>query len=90
MIWRVQGSGDRDQGSEGRTQKVVVELKILYKSLETTIKEGLSQTAKYMDRCETSDGHLIIFNRSESVTWEQKIFRRLETCNGKEIVVWGM
>jgi len=91
VIWRVQGSGTRNQGSEiGRTQKVVVELKILYKSLETTIKEGLSQTAKYMDRCETSNGHLIIFNRSKNVTWEQKIFCRLETCNGKEVVVWGM
>ncbi|MCK5507490.1 MAG: hypothetical protein KAI50_03095 [Desulfobacterales bacterium] len=29
-------------------------------------------------------------NRSENVTWKQKIFRRLETCNGKDIVLWGM
>ena len=84
-------SGVRDQGpGVGQTQKVVVELKILYKSLETTVKEGLSQTAKYMDRCGTSDGHLIIFDRREDITWDEKIFRRSERYEDGEILVWGM
>jgi len=87
VIWRVQGSGAR--GVE-QMQRVVIELKVLHKSLETTIKEGLSQTAKYMDRCGTLDGHLIIFDRREDITWDEKIFRRLERCKNKEIVVWGM
>ena len=98
VIWRVQGSGVKGQGSggssqgsgAGQTQKVVVELKILYKSLETTIKEGLSQTAKYMDKCGTSDGHLIIFDRRENITWDEKIFRRSERYENREILVWGM
>ena len=51
---------------------MVIEHKVLHKSLETTIKKGLSQTAKYMDRCGTSDGHLIIFDRRENITWDEK------------------
>ena len=43
-----------------------------------------------MDRCGTSDGHLIIFDRREDIAWDDKIFRRLERCKNKEIVIWGM
>jgi hypothetical protein len=71
-------------------QKVVVELKILYKSRERTIAEGLAQTAEYMDRCGTGDGHLIIFDRRAGRKWEEKIFRQSEQFEGNTIVVWGM
>lgn len=76
----------RDQ----RLQKIVVELKILYASLEKTIAEGLIQTAAYMDRCGSTEGHLVIFDRSENKSWEEKIFRREESFEEKKIVVWGM
>ncbi len=33
--------------------------KLLHKSLEATVKEGLSQTADYMDRVGTDEGYLI-------------------------------
>ncbi len=65
---------------ESGVQKTVIELKILHKSLEATIKEGLEQTWSYMDRCGTTDGHLVIFDRSDS-PWEEKIFRRRESFN---------
>ena len=71
-------------------QKVVIELKILYKSLDKTIEEGLRQTYEYMDKCGTEEGHLVIFNRDENVAWEEKIFERDEEYNGKRIKVWGM
>ena len=71
-------------------QKVVIELKILYKSLDKTIEEGLRQTYEYMDKCGTDEGHLVIFNRDEKVAWEEKIFERDEEYNGKRIKVWGM
>lgn len=70
-------------------QKAVIELKILYKSLEATVSEGLEQTWGYMDKCGTKDGHLVIFDRSGK-PWDEKIFRRTETFNGRKIVVWGM
>ena len=45
--------------------KFVVECKILRKSLEQTIAEGLEQTAGYMNRYDAEAGHLFIFDRRE-------------------------
>ncbi|MBF0203758.1 MAG: hypothetical protein HQK67_05445 [Desulfamplus sp.] len=73
-----------------RVQKEIIELKILHKSLEKTISDGLFQTYQYMDRCGCNDGHLIIFDRGESKTWEEKIFCKTESYKGKTITVWGM
>jgi hypothetical protein len=75
---------------QGKVQKVVIELKILYKSLEATLAEGLEQTHRYMDLCGTREGHLVIFDRRENVPWEEKIFQRREDYQGTDIVVWGM
>jgi len=71
-------------------QRVVVELKILYKSLEATIKEGLAQTADYMDRVGTDEGYLIVFDRSPEVPWEEKVWVRQEQHGEHRIGVWGM
>jgi len=71
-------------------QKIVIELKILYKSLEKTIEDGLKQTVSYMDKCGSDEGHLIIFDRDVSRSWDEKIFKRKQGWNGKEVVVWGM
>ena len=75
---------------EKGVQKVVIELKILYNSLERTVAEGLAQTAEYMDRCGTDDGHLIVFDRRADRKWEDKIFRQSKPHEGKTIVLWGM
>ena len=75
---------------QGPVQKVVIELKILYKSLERTIDEGLKQTWNYMDRCGAANGHLVIFDRRPEISWEEKIFQRKESFEGREIGVWGM
>ncbi len=73
-----------------KTQKVVIELKILYKSLEQTIREGLTQTLQYMDRCGTDDGNLLIFDRTKDKSWEEKIFYKEEQVEEKIIKVFGM
>ena len=76
---------------DGRTRRFVVECKILRRSLEATIRDGLEQTAGYMDRCAAEAGHLVIFNRDEGATWDEKVFRdRREAPGGVEIDVWGM
>ncbi|MEE8390551.1 MAG: ATP-binding protein [Anaerolineae bacterium] len=74
----------------GGMQKSVIELKILYASLERTLKEGLAQTWEYMDRCGADEGYLVIFDREKDKPWEKKIFKREETYKGREIKVWGM
>ena len=76
---------------DGRTRKFVVECKILHKSLETTVRQGLEQTAGYMDRCAAEAGHLVVFNRDQGTSWDEKVFReRRASSGGVEIEVWGM
>ncbi|MXX39308.1 MAG: ATP-binding protein [Gemmatimonadetes bacterium] len=71
--------------------KVVIECKVLHKSLEQTIAEGLEQTAAYMDRCAASAGHLVIFDRRKDRQWDDKVFHERRVSNqGVEIDVWGM
>ena len=43
-----------------------------------------------MDRCGSQTGHLVIFDRSEGKRWDEKIFRREESLDGRTIAVWGM
>jgi hypothetical protein len=74
----------------GGVQKVVIELKILYGSLEKTLAEGLEQTWAYLDRSGAEEGHLVIFDREPGKSWEEKIFRREEAYRGRGITVWGM
>ncbi|MCU0287091.1 MAG: hypothetical protein MUF15_11945 [Acidobacteria bacterium] len=49
---------------------MVIELKLLYGSLEATIEKGLEQTRQYMDKCSAREGYLLIFNRTPGVSWE--------------------
>jgi len=74
----------------GGVQKVVIELKLLHKSLEQTITTGLEQTWAYMDRCAASEGHLVIFDRTPGKPWEEKLFHRQEHVREHSIHVWGM
>ena len=75
---------------EGGVQKTVMELKIFYKSLESTLNEGCEQLAEYMDKCGSNDGHLIVFDRDPDKTWDKKIFRSDDILEGRRIRVWGM
>ena len=74
----------------GGVQEVVIELKIRYGALDTTINDGLKQTWRYMDTCGAHEGHLIVFDRSPQRSWNEKIFCRREAYAGHPITVWGM
>ncbi|MXX41289.1 MAG: ATP-binding protein [Gemmatimonadetes bacterium] len=74
-----------------QTRKVVIECKILHKSLEQTIVEGLEQTAGYMNRCAAESGHLVIFDRRAGRRWDDKVFHcRRASADGVAIEVWGV
>ena len=75
-----------------RVRRFVVECKVRRDGLEPTIREGIEQTRAYMDRSGAESGHLIVFDRSESRTWEEKIFRREAPPVGgpAPVTVWGM
>ncbi|CAN2049847.1 AAA+ ATPase domain-containing protein [Candidatus Magnetomoraceae bacterium gMMP-13] len=71
-------------------QEVVIELKIRYGDLKKTIKKGLAQTFEYMDKCGTKEGHLVIFDRSKKLSWDEKIFSYEREFSRQKIMVWGM
>jgi len=71
-------------------QQVVLELKIQHKSRETTLAAGLVQTARYADQCAADEAHLLIFDRSPKVLWEDKIYRQAQQQGDRQISVWGM
>ena len=77
-------------GPGGAEDRFAVECKLLRGGLERTIREGLEQTAGYMDRSAARAGHLVVFDRRADRTWEEKVFRREETAGGCAITVWGM
>ncbi len=83
VIWRTTG---KPHGH----QKVVIECKLLRGTLEATLAKGLAQTLAYMQRAGADEGHLVIFDRSEGASWDDRIFRRNEKAGGKRITVWGM
>lgn len=74
----------------GGVQRAVIELKVLRKSLDATLAEGLAQTWEYADRCGAAEAHLVVFDRRLGRTWEEKIWQRFERYNGLAITVWGM
>lgn len=75
----------------GPVQRVVMELKIKRGDLDKVIADGLEQTAGYMDLVGSVDeGHLIIFDRTQEKTWEERIWHKPYEYGGQTIMVWGM
>ena len=87
ILWPMGGTAD-----PRRVAKHVIECKVLRsgRGWDTTIGEGLRQTAGYMDRRGADSGHLVIFDRQPDNTWEERIFRRDERSDDRAITVWGM
>ena len=85
------GAGGAGAGAAEAT-RTVIECKVLHRrhGLETTIAHGLEQTARYMDRCGSRVGHLVIFDPSPDKSWDEKVYRRVESFGARSIVVWGM
>ncbi|MCL2778748.1 MAG: ATP-binding protein [Polyangiaceae bacterium] len=73
-------------------QRFVVEMKVVRerRSVEMTIAEGLTQTARYADRCTSEEAHLIIVDPSETRSWDEKVFVQERSADGRSITVWGM
>ena len=90
IVWPQRASGADAAGPIRLVErKFVIECKVLRKSLERTIRDGLEQTAAYMDRCAAEAGHLVVFDRGET-PWDDKIFHRPAPAGGHAIDVWGM
>ena len=71
-------------------RRMVIECKLLHRSLDEAIRTGLEQTRAYMDRCAATEGHLVLFDRTAGKPWSDKLFRRTEDAAGTPVTVWGM
>ncbi|MGF1525737.1 MAG: AAA family ATPase [Candidatus Competibacterales bacterium] len=71
-------------------QRVVIEMRLVQKSLVASLIEGMEQTRNHMVRCSTKEGHLVVFDIDPHKTWDEKMFSRREEFKGHTIEVWGM
>ena len=62
----------------GELQIFVIECKVRRQrdGLEEVIRRGALQTAGYVDRSAAAEGHLLVFDRDERKSWEEKVFHR--------------
>jgi hypothetical protein len=82
------GTGRLDLCLIYENRKYPIELKIRYG--EKYVEEGLEQTARYMDTLGCKEGWLAVFDRSSEKTWDEKLFMKKETIEGKTITVVGL
>ena len=76
-----------------RMREYVVECKVVRvgDGLESTVRDGVEQTAGYMARCAAEAGHLVVIDQREGRSWEEKVFhRRHRSQDGVPVDVWGM
>ena len=73
-------------------RKYVIECKVrtAKTGLDRLIREGLEQTATYMDRVGAESGHLVIFDLRPGVAWERRLYRKDPEPDGSPITVWGI
>lgn len=86
------GRGRVDLAVEWHGVWAVIEIKLVHPqdSLETTIEEGLKQTARYRDSVGAKEAWLIVFDRREksrTLPWEQRLSRSTRDTAGGPIEV---
>ena len=74
----------------GGVQRAVIESKILRQQPEETIAKGLEQTWGYADRCGADEAPFVLFDIVSGRSWEERIYHRAETYQGRTIEIWGM
>ncbi len=80
------------QALASRASNHVIECKVVgvKSGLQHVVREGLQQTAWYMDRCDAHSGHLVVFDMRPGRSWEERVFRKDLEPDQSPITVWGM
>ena len=82
-----------------RVQEFVVECKVVRErdGLDSVVDEGVEQTARYVDRCAAEAGHLVVIDRRENRSWDEKVFHVRRNAahpssgaGSVPVDVWGM
>ncbi|MDR3250259.1 MAG: ATP-binding protein, partial [Tannerella sp.] len=82
------GTGRLDICLMYENRKYPIELKI--RRGEKSLEKGLEQTFGYMDTYGCTDAWLAIFDRRPEILWDDKIYMRKETVDGKTVTVVGL
>ena len=70
-----------------KEKKYPVELKINRGT--QSIERGIEQTLRYMDTLGCAEGWLVVFDRDREKSWDEKIYQKAETVNGKTVNLFG-
>ena len=73
-------------------QRFVLEMKVVraHQSAETVMKKGLEQTARYADKCDPEEAHLVVIDQREGRSWDDRVYVREQQHEGRAVTVWGM
>lgn len=74
------GSGRADVVVEWRESRYVLELK-LWRG-ERTLRQGVEQLSRYLQRLGEQEGYLVLFDRVSGRSWEEKLYE--QECAGPE------
>ena len=88
--WRYPTDAPRGQQ---KIQRAVLELKTIraaQRDPKGILSEGLEQTARYAERSNAEEAHLIVCDERPGRSWDEKIYERTEHHAGREIHVWGV
>jgi hypothetical protein len=67
--------------------KYPIELKLMYN--KSVYEKGKEQLSQYMSTLDEKEGWLIVFDRNENKTWDEKIFWKTEPYENKTIHIVG-
>jgi AAA-like domain len=69
-------------------QREVIEIKVkrAKDSLDSVIAQGTAQTQEYMQRCNATQAHLMVFDTDAGKSWDEKVYQR---PLGSNLTLWG-
>ena len=70
-----------------KDKKYPIELKI--NRGKQSIEKGIEQILGYMDTLGCSEGWLVAFDRNQEISWDEKIYQKTETINGKMVNIFS-
>ena len=82
------GKGRADLCLIYERKKYPIELKI--RRGDKSMQQGIEQIIGYMDTFGCTEGWLAIFDRRPEIDWEEKIFIKKETVEGKTVTIVGL
>ena len=82
------GTGFTDLCLVYQGKKYPIELKI--RRGDKSVAEGIIQTMRYMDTFGCSEGWLAVFDQRQDISWDNKIYIKKETTDGKTVTVIGL